>query len=671
MIVDVKHFNANYFYKYKALSKGRGKNAKRYIDCVTAFDIETTTLTDIEQSFMYIWQFNINNEVTIIGRYWNEWLDLLEAIKKVIDGAYLVIYVHNLSYEFQFLKGVYDFEPDEVFVTDPRKILKCYMYDCIEYRCSYFLTNMSLQELTKRYNVKDLKLSGEEFDYSKVRYPWTKLTNKELKYCINDVQGLVQCLFKILELESDTIKSIPMTSTGFVRRDCKRAMRKFNKKELEAMLPDLDDYTLERECIRGGNTHYNRWFSDEIIEDIAGADESSAYPYALLCGQFPSEKFIEDTNYSAKHLRDLLYKYKKPFLCRIAISNIKLKNVFTPVPYLSRDKCRNIVGGVYDNGRILRAEYLETTITDIDFKLILGMYEWQESAIFKLKTSIYKPLPEPLKEVIRKYYVEKTALKGIDGQELYYAKAKARLNSIYGMMATDPVKESIEFRNGGYYLKDEDRADLLKESNKKAFLNYAFGVWCTCIAREALQEGIDLATNNEASTFVYCDTDSIKYIGELDLSELNKKRMLKALKNNAVATDKHGVKHYMGVFEDEGYTKPNRFRSMGAKKYVVEDSTGLHVTIAGVNKKRGGKELGKIENFKEGFTFYKAGGTESKYNDGVYMKIKREGKELIITDNIAIKDSSYTLGVTAEYMDILNGYIDIKYSDHVIYGLYE
>lgn len=124
----------------------------------------------------------------------------------------------------------------------------------------------------------------------------------------------------------------------------------------------------------------------------------------------------------------------------------------------------------------------------------------------------------------------------------------------------------------------------------------------------------------------------------------------------------------MGVFESEGCYE--RFKTLGAKKYVYEQNGKLHITIAGVNKKTGAEELGKIENFEEGFTFYAAGGTESVYNDNIRIILNRDGHHLEIRDNIVIKPSMYTIGLTAEYKAILNGLITIKYSDHTIDGYY-
>jgi len=201
------------------------------------------------------------------------------------------------------------------------------------------------------------------------------------------------------------------------------------------------------------------------------------------------------------------------------------------------------------------------------------------------------------------------------------------------------------------------------------------GVWVTCWSRRLLADAINVVTKNNTEPFnlIYSDTDSVKYIGDVDFTEFNESIKSKALKSGAYASDNNGVVHYMGVFEDEGYELPNRFKSMGAKKYVLEDKTKkLHITIAGVNKKLGGEELEKLENFTEGFIFNKAGGTESVFNDNVDINyLTLDGHMINITDNVVIRPSTYTLGLTAEYKAIMDGLIDIKYSDHDIAGLYK
>ena len=147
-----------------------------YNSQVCAFDIETTGLPEIQQSVMYIWQFAIE-DLVIIGRTWEEFRTLIGWLNEKAGGRRIVVYVHNLSYEFQFISGILHFDNEAVFSMDSRKVLKA-VYENIEFRCSYLLTNLSLKALTKRYNVEHQKLSGEEFDYSVRRFSDTELTDE-------------------------------------------------------------------------------------------------------------------------------------------------------------------------------------------------------------------------------------------------------------------------------------------------------------------------------------------------------------------------------------------------------------------------------------------------------------------------------------------------------------
>ena len=428
--------------------------------------------------------------------------------------------------EFQFLKGWYDFQADEVFRTEPRKVLKCEMFDSFEFRCSYFLTNLSLDRFTRQMGIENKKLSGEIFDYSKIRYPWTPLNDYEIQYCINDVKGLAQALIKKLKADGDTVRTVPLTSTGYVRRDVKRSMESYNRKQLADMLPDVDLYSMLREAFRGGNTHANRWYAGDIVENVSSIDIVSSYPAVMLTCKYPMSKFIYVPNCSIAELKRLLKN--KAVIMRVAFYDLDLIDNFNGCPYISRDKCRNIIGGVYDNGRLLRASYAETTICDIDFKIIKRQYKWTDMNPFKVMYARYDLLPAQIREQVQNYYKVKTELKGIsedDDQYIYYCNNKAKLNSCYGMTAQDPVKDTLEFVNGEFTYSDLPVRQILKASNKKAFLAYQWGVWVTAHARSRLQDGIDLAGHN----FIYADTDSVKYIGDLDIEKFNKKRTLEAI----------------------------------------------------------------------------------------------------------------------------------------------
>lgn len=636
-------------------NQGKRENKRKYKDLFCAFDIESTNDLELQHAFMYIWQFQIE-DYTIIGREWSEWLIFCERLTEQLQqDEYLMVYVHNLSYEFSFIKGVYGFTPEEVFCIQPRKVLKCEMLDHIEFRCSYLLTNMNLATFTKKMGVKE-KLSGEEYDYSKIRYPWTVLTDHELEYCITDVESLVKALKVYFAIEHDSFYTIPLTSTGFVRRDCKEAMRHFNRGELKNMLPDFEIYTLLKQAFRGGNTHANRYYAEEILENVSSYDRVSSYPDVMINELFPMSPWIREDDIDIERACRKIFKQKRACLLRISFTNIRLRDPMDGCPYIPKHKCRNLTHHYNDNGRILWADFLEISLTDIDFKIILQQYKFDAAAIHDFYHCRYGRLPKALRDVIGKYYQDKTELKGIKEQELFYMLSKAKLNSIYGMTVQDICKRNILYENDQFKFDDElSDLELYNKTIQKAFICYAWGVFTTARAREQLQVAINMTGDN----FVYCDTDSVKFIddGTVDFTQYNKSRKRDSIKNGGVATDRTGKQYYLGLYDYEGTYK--QFITMGAKKYAYIDSADqLHITVAGCGKSKGAKELaerGGLESFKEGFTFYEAGGTESIYNDiRDPIKVNIDGHDLEITSNVLIRESTYTLGVTGEYKRILS-----------------
>ena len=683
------------------------KNPRHYMALTCAFDIETSYIQEIEQSIMYIWQFQLGEDLTIIGRTWAEFRKFIKKLREAMPPAHwIVCYIHNASYEIEFLKGIYKFKPSEVFAIASRKVLKFDMFDFIECRCSYKLTNMSLRSFTDKMGVQHKKLSGDEFNYTKVRYPWTKLTKRELQYCVNDVQGLVEAINIKMSLDGDTLATIPLTSTGYVRREVKQAIRNSGKHHnfIKYLLPDWELYQALDRAIAGGYCHASRWFEGDTVYNMFSDDFSSSYPAWACTRPFPMSKFtkIEQCDLNSEYIGRCRTIRNKALLLDIKFINIRLKNDYYPCPYLSEDHCRNIEGQVLveeerkngkikpyywvDNGRIIRAKSLETTITDVDLDIIQQIYTWDSQIIMNGWYSSYDYLPDCITDLIKKYYRDKTELKGVVGQELYYDKQKALINSIYGMMCQKLVKRQPVFSMSGDWDDDMTKDDktLFYEANRKAFVCYQWACWITSYARHELFAAINIIENTPGAHFVYCDTDSVKFIGEVDFTEFNNKQIEICKQLGAYATDPKGKVHYMGVFESEqnpvtGYAYL-QFRTMGAKKYAyISDYTrqekrtlkigekeytytyigpgACHVTVSGVNKKLGGAELDKhggLEAFTEGFTFIDAGGTEAVYNDNPPVKWYKKGKyKAEVTPNVSILPSTYTLGISGEYDRIL------------------
>ena len=663
MIITPEQFPFEWLYEVPLVKRKQGnqKTRKRvkYKDIITAFDIETTRLIDIEQSVMYVWQWQFGDDYTVVGRTWEQFATFQRKISKILDDSVLVIFVRNLSYEFQFLRGIYQFSPDEVFAIKSRKVLKCNMYGCFEFRCSYIHSNMNLDTYTKKMGVKHKKLTGT-FDYEKIRYPWTELSDDELAYCVHDVQGLVEAIKIEMEHDGDNLYTFPLTSTGYVRRDAKKAMSTVSISFVKNQLPDYEIYKMLREAFRGGNTHANRYYANYTLHNVHSADRSSSYPDVMCNCKFPISEFYRLGDLPYKDVVKLIEKRNKALIMRVAITGIYLKRIDWGCPYLSISKCRHIENALEDNGRILSADYIETTLTDIDLRIVLQEYSFTDIRFFDVASSRYGYLPSPLISTICQYYHYKTELKNVPGQELLYMKSKNKLNSLYGMCAQDPVKQSILFINNNFQEQNEEESKLLLENNKKAFLAYQWGVWVTAWARYRLEEGIILAhgdiENPDSPQFVYCDTDSVKYLGDIDLTAFNRQRILDSKRSGAYATDPAGITHYMGVYEKEH--DMCEFRTMGAKKYVYRENPQdkLVCTIAGVSKSLGGKELeshGGITAFQEGFTFEEAGGLEAVYNDDIDKVIDIDGHSLKITSNVVLRPSTYTLGLSADYKRLL------------------
>lgn len=210
-------------------------------------------------------------------------------------------------------------------------------------------------------------------------------------------------------------------------------------------------------------------------------------------------------------------------------------------------------------------------------------------------------------------------------------------------LRTNPVRTSLVFNGTDFSVKEQDDKAQLAKANKRAFTVFAWGCWCTAWARYWLERAIRLCGHK----FVYCDTDSVKFIGNVDFTELNAEIQATSEKHGAYADDPQGVRHYLGVYEHDATYK--RFIQLGAKRYAYEDENGkLHITIAGVSKS-GAAEIGKLENFKDGFVFHESAGMEAYYNDTPADPIVIDGHALEIPPNIYLERGDYTLGITEEY----------------------
>ena len=660
--------------EYKAIQKGSYNDIKGgYIDLYATFDIESSmvlnnarTLTkDTPQydGFMYIWQFCIEG-VVIFGRTWDQYQALLDYLTKFFElgeKRKLKIFVHNLSFEYVYIRDFSKF--NKVFGYDNRSIIRA-QNECFEYLCSYVLSNMNLAKLCQNMGCTHVKAKND-LDYSIVRTPTTPLTEIEYGYCFNDVRGLWEAIAKYLEF--DTLATLPLTSTGFVRRDVRENTRK-NKKYRKGFLKrKLNDelYQLFTEAFRGGNTASNRYATGYQINGVKSMDMTSSYPNVLLrFPEYPVGNFIK---WAVDDIDDLVYAHNKYCtIGRYTFTNIEIDPDAT-IPYIPFYKCSRVSEDLECyNGRVLHAAELTIALTNIDFDIINSMYKYDDVIVTDYYVAKKGYLADEIREKIYEYYLKKCTLKYDPDAWYEYMLAKAKLNSIYGLMAQKIIKDEwILDANGDLVLSEEPKTLDDYYNSYNSFTEYQCGCFCTALARLMLQRGIDLV----GADMIYCDTDSVKYQGDHDADF---KRLNNEIRktNNEYCTVKsdNGKDYTLGIWDDDGSYQT--FITLGAKKYAYTDQEGkIHVTVSGLGKRDAAAELeaGKgLDDFRIGKVFTHSGRTVAQYNEHLGRHIINvNGEDIVSYSNIAIVPTTYTLGVTSTMLAQLLSYSDklICYED--------
>lgn len=697
---DVESQLTEFYNRIKADSKHWELNRKGHTEVYSvpaAFDTETTSFyrptRDGKEkvAFVYIWQFGINGLV-IYGRKLEDFVILVSQLNRILFlslNRLLYIYVHNLGYDFQFIKEY--FKWDKIFATEKRRPIYARTRG-IEFKDSYILANAKLETVGKnleKYKVE--KLVGD-LDYSLIRHSSTPISQKELNYCINDIRVIMSFIQEKIEQENGDITAIPLTNTGYVRRyvreNCFDAVDKKTRNQYRTLMRILkisseDEYAMLVRAFQGGFTHASPLYSTQILENVGSADEASAYPAQICAKYFPMSRAIE------VHVSQLteFYEYLREYCCVFDISfhNLRMKVEFeTPLSY---SRCK--VEGDYqlNNGRLAYADYCLTTMTELDFDTIIKFYEWDEMVVGKMFIYERSYLPKQIIEATLDLYEKKTTLKGVDDKVVEYMISKNMINSVFGMMVTSIVRDEIAYDTEEGWLKYSGNAvDQLKSYNKSfnRFLYYAWGVWVTAHARHSLFSAIYEFGND----YVYCDTDSIKGLNfekHMDyFAKYNariKGQLLKMCYHYGIPFEKccpktiKGVKKPLGVWEIEGGYK--YFKTCGAKRYIyVEEETGdLNLTVSGLNKKFAVPWLLKEYNNDPGRIF-EAFGVGFKVPPGHTGKMTLtyldDYKTGIVTDYLGnvstfkapsaihMEPQGYEMGIMTEYLKFLNGIQEVQ-----------
>ena len=401
-------------------------NVYRWPDgSVTGFDrsLKPDDYTQAEKfGFMVCWQFAVDGDL-ILGRTWQSFREFLINLRARIGGR-LIIYVHNLGFEFQFMRNV--IEDFEVFAREPRRPIYARSLSLdVEFRCSQMLTNAKLEDVPGLFNLNMTKAVGA-WDYDKVRTPETPLTDAELDYAFRDVIVPTE-LIKVMKSQYRHVERIPLTNTSRLRRELNEIYnKKFYTKLKIADMNTVDPlmFQREKECFSGGYTHANAANAGQILERVRSMDEASSYPAQMVARRFPWGQFQPS---DAKTPDDLNSDYAYMLLVRLTNVTSLYEN-----HYISFSKCMKRRGTYCDNGRIIMADLLEMWVTDVDLAIIRRAYMIGRVDILEAYTAPYRYLDSTYVDFILNLYKEKTELKKVEGKEREYAEAKVKINSAYG-----------------------------------------------------------------------------------------------------------------------------------------------------------------------------------------------------------------------------------------------
>ena len=611
-----------------------------------------------KKAIMYIWQFAIEDNV-IIGRTWN---DFLYFCKKLYDflnlkERYIVVYVHNLSYEFQFICRWFNWI--DIFADSERKPIKATTDSHFIFKCSYRLSGYSLEVLANNLKSHNIKKMVGDLDYNLIRNSKTPISKEELKYCENDVLIVTAYIDEQIN-EFGNIEKIPLTQTGKVRRYVRKQC--FQNKEYQYFIKELTiekpEYMLLKNAFMGGFTHCNAMYTNKICKNVTSYDFTSSYPTVLISEKYPMSKGKEVYINTETELLNLIKNYC--VLVDLQFNNIKSSFMYEQI--ISYSKCRNVKNPLINNGRIVQADTLTISCTDVDFLNIRDFYKWDSMKIGLCY--IYKKdyLPKEFIKTILHLYKSKTELKGVDGKEVEYLHSKELLNSLYGMCVTSIVHNQISFNGAEWTCQNGDIETELKNYNtdKNRFLFYQWGVWCTAYARNNLYTGIRECKDD----YIYSDTDSIKIFNadkhQKYFEEYNKwivQKLEKCLNYHKIPLDYispktiKGESKTLGIWDFDGFYTD--FKTLGAKRYIYRKDDKISITVCGLSKKSG-KEF--IENQEKPFLFF---------NDGMFVDCEHTGKmtHTYIDREIENVITDY-LGNTAYYHE--KSFIHLEKTDYLL-----
>jgi hypothetical protein len=417
----------------------------------------------------------------------------------------------------------------------------------VELRDACLLFTCSLKKFIENTCPEYPKLVGT-YDYKKYREYESDFTETEIEYCRYDIFGFSVGMHRIQkdfagEFDLDIFDSF--TAGSFAM---KYAATKLEKKE--ELFPPV---TFDRKFVFGGRTYVNPLHAGKIVENTTKIDANSYYPSAMVKSKLPyghQKKIVMSSDQLRNFLKLNPNKYVFAHLMR---GSVKYNDMFSPI--VTTDDLNNrdyptIAGSadmVYLDDNILRDprfEHKGCIFMCYIFEAAVGILDYM-AKVFELKNKFKKE--------------EKYALE---------LAVKIILNATYGKFIQRESVLEFDFFDGII-------APTGHKTNLNSWFLYApMGAAITANCRYELCNYMNLLRER----FIYCDTDSLVFIGEppagiplgLELGEWK------------VEACPEGI---YSAKKDKYINKTGKAIFFQRKTYAMDIDGHTHVTFCGISSK--------------------------------------------------------------------------------------
>ena len=553
-----------------------GRRPKQHIYCA---DFETTSLEQYKvegQTRVYLWKMmGVDTSHDVIGISIDTFMDNLDCLK----GG--VCYFHNLSFDGEFilwhlLEQGYEYSEEEKAKTFSSIIDETGSIYSItirtpnkkewELRCSYKLFPKSIKEIGEMVGIPKL---NETHDYNEIKNYTSldDLTEEEKMYISNDVRIMVEL---IKYLQAVGVKGLTMSSSAYKNWLQDKYMLAHNDMKKS---PDEEVVEIVRKSYRGGITKVNPLYAGLEFNDVISFDVNSLYPSVMYENPMPIGdgkiyKTLEEGRRDNRHL-------------------------FIVVAFVSYGKVRQGMHSFIGNQSGFSYARKYSYDEELQNKML---YLWlDEFNLFKLvydaeytiiKVVGWKKANNVFKDYIDRWYKVKENAKTPAERSL----AKLMLNSLYGKFGmNDSRVTKVPVAVG-------DTIIYKTIENNTTYYYKEVASYITSKARCKLASFM----NKCGDKFLYCDTDSVYYIGH-EIPEIFK---------DVVDPKKLGYWKYEGHY--------TRFKPLKAKCYLKQlDDGTIERRIAGCPKECA--ELITFDNFAPNLKLTNAKRCKKKVKGGIVI----------------------------------------------------